>query len=238
MATYVIADIHGEYNMFLELLEKIGLKPTDTLYILGDVIDRGPYPVRTLRKLMEMPNVICMAGNHEIMALECLEFLMKEITEDSLYELDGKTLDNLATWLHNGCRTTIDEFRELDLPARREILDFIQDMSVYEEVSAGEKEYLLVHAGLGNFSVDKALEDYSLFELVWERADYNEQYFPDKYVITGHTPTQLIRENPNPGYIFRHNNHIAIDCGACFSRGRLAAICLDTGEEFYSSPHS
>ena len=42
MATYVIADIHGEYNMFLELLDKIGLKPTDTLYILGDVIDRGP----------------------------------------------------------------------------------------------------------------------------------------------------------------------------------------------------
>ncbi len=31
------------------------------------------------------------------------------------------------------------------------------------------------------------------------------------------------------------NNHIAIDRGACFSGGRLAAICLDTGEEFCSS---
>ena len=36
------------------------------------------------------------------------------------------------------------------------------------------------------------------------------------------------------GYIYRKNNHIAIDCGACFPGGRLAAICLDTGEEFYS----
>ena len=35
------------------------------------------------------------------------------------------------------------------------------------------------------------------------------------------------------GYIFRHNNHIAIDCGACFPEGRLAAICLDTDEEYY-----
>lgn len=42
MATYVISDIHGEYDMFLDLLEKIGLKEADTLYILGDVLDRGP----------------------------------------------------------------------------------------------------------------------------------------------------------------------------------------------------
>ena len=33
---------------------------------------------------------------------------------------------------------------------------------------------------------------------------------------TGHTPTQAIRNNPNPGYIYRRNNHIAIDCGATY----------------------
>lgn len=38
MATYVISDIHGQYNMFIELLDKIDLKDTDTLYILGDVL--------------------------------------------------------------------------------------------------------------------------------------------------------------------------------------------------------
>ena len=36
MATYVISDIHGQYNMFIELLDKIDLKDTDTLYISGD----------------------------------------------------------------------------------------------------------------------------------------------------------------------------------------------------------
>ena len=81
MATYVISDIHGQYDMFMELVDKIKLKETDTLYILGDILDRGPHPIKTIRKLMEMPNAICLVGNHEFMALECLEFLMKEITD-------------------------------------------------------------------------------------------------------------------------------------------------------------
>ena len=82
MATYIISDIHGEYDLFIELLDKIKLKKEDTLYILGDVLDRGPNPIKTLRKLMEMPNAVCMVGNHELMALECLEFLMKEIRSE------------------------------------------------------------------------------------------------------------------------------------------------------------
>ena len=40
MATYVISDIHGMYSKFIELLNKIKLKDTDTLHILGDVLDR------------------------------------------------------------------------------------------------------------------------------------------------------------------------------------------------------
>ena len=56
----------------------------------------------------------------------------------------------------------------------------------------------------------------------------------DKIVITGHTPTQKIPNNDNPGYIYKINNHIALDCGACSGSGRLAGICLETGEEFYS----
>ena len=41
MATYVISDIHGEYEKFMELLEEIELEENDTLYVLGDVLDRG-----------------------------------------------------------------------------------------------------------------------------------------------------------------------------------------------------
>lgn len=39
--------------------------------------------------------------------------------------------------------------------------------------------------------------------------------------------------NPKPGYIYKENHHIAIDCGCNQRNGRLAAICLDTGREYY-----
>ncbi len=183
-----------------------------------------------------MPNAICMVGNHEFMALECLEFLMKEITDKSIEELDETMLDNLVTWQYNGSKSTIDEFRKLDTEGKMGVIDFIKELLIYEEVSVGDKDYLLVHAGLGNYSPQKDIEDYSLHELIWTRADYDVQYFEDTYVITGHTPTQMIKDNPDPGFILRRNNHIAIDCGASYPGGRLAAICLDTGEEYYSAP--
>lgn len=235
MATYVISDIHGEFDRFMELIDKIGLRETDMLYILGDVLDRGPHPVKTLLKLMEMPNVICIAGNHEVMALECLAFLRKEITDRSVEELDEKILDNLVTWQYNGSLTTIQEFRELDRDMQQDVIDYIREFQLYAELTVGEKDYLLVHGGLGNFSPEKDIEEYSLYDLVWVRADYEVKYFEDTYVITGHTPTQMIEGNSRPGYIYRKNNHIAMDCGAYLHGGRLAAICLDTGEEFYSS---
>lgn len=238
MATYIISDIHGEYDLFIELLDKIKLKKEDTLYILGDVLDRGPHPIKTLRKLMEMPNAVCMVGNHELMALDCLEFLMKEITDMSIEELDEKMLDNLVTWQYNGSKTTIEEFRALSHEMQLEVIEFIKEFLIYEELTVNGKDFLLVHAGLGSYRPERDIEDYSLKELVWDRARYDIQYFEDVYVVTGHTPTQQIIGNPVPGYIFKENNHIAIDCGCYRPNGRLAAICLDTGDEFYSSDNN
>jgi serine/threonine protein phosphatase 1 len=234
ISIYVISDIHGEYDKFVELLKKIKFKDADTLYVLGDVVDRGPHPIKTLLMLMNMPNVICLVGNHELMALECLEFLIKEITDKSINEMDENMVNNLLTWQYNGSDTTLEEFYKLDADLKHDVIDFIKDFSIYEELTVTGQKYLLVHAGLGNYSPEKDIEDYSLNDLVWERPDYDTQYFEDTYVVTGHTPTQTIEGNPKPGYIYKKNNHIAIDCGAPFPSGRLAAICLDTGEEFYS----
>lgn len=135
----------------------------------------------------------------------------------------------------SGSKSTIDEFCQLDVKAKQEVIEFIKDFVVYEEVSVNDKDYLFVHAGLGNYSPEKEIEDYSLHELLWMRADYDVQYFEHTYVVTGHTPTQTIEGNPHPGYIYQKNHHIAIDCGAHYPGGRLAALCLDTGEAYYST---
>ena len=42
VATYAISDLHGQYKMFLKFLEKVEFSDKDSLYMLGDAIDRGP----------------------------------------------------------------------------------------------------------------------------------------------------------------------------------------------------
>ena len=39
--TYVISNIHGQYQKFLSILSQISFKESDTLYILGDLLDYG-----------------------------------------------------------------------------------------------------------------------------------------------------------------------------------------------------
>ena len=99
-------------------------------------------------------------------------------------------------------------------------------------MDVGEKTFILVHAGLGNFRKDKKLSEYSPEELLLTREDPDKRFFDDEniYIVTGHTPTPLIHGKAE---IYHSANNIYIDCGACFASGRLACLCLDTMQEFY-----
>ena len=191
MAVYVISDIHGNYDLFMELLKKIKFSEKDTLYVLGDVVDRGPHPIKVLHKLMEMPNAFCLVGNHELMAIRCLEFLMQEITEDSIEHMNEGMIQGISEWQMNGSSTTMQEFRTLNREEQEDVLDFMKDFSVCEELQVAGKKYFLVHAGLGNYSPEKDIDDYTLKEMLWDRADYDTQYFPD--TIHQHSILQEIR---------------------------------------------
>ena len=217
-------------------MKKIGFSENDELYIVGDIIDRGrDNGLKLLMELKEMPNVHVIAGNHEYVALMSLHYLMTTpITKDtSLSELDEEKLYDLLLWQNDGGQSTLDEFHRMSYEERLEVVDFLGELPLYAEVSCGGKEYVLVHAGLENFDEERPLDDYDPYEmLARHNTDYSRVYFPDKYLVTGHLPTRFIEENPRPDCIYRANNHIAIDCGSGLG-GRLGAICLDTGEEFY-----
>lgn len=231
MSSYVISDIHGEYKLFMKLLEKIALSERDTLYILGDMIDRGPESIRTVLQIMKMDNAVTLLGNHELMALECLPFLMD--SEPLKAEQNPLNRKNFTIWKYNGGESTMREFSALGTDAKRRITEFLGSLPLYREVRAGSSDFVLVHAGLGNFRKDRKLSDYSKEELVWKRADYSRQYFDDRILVTGHTPTQLISMNPLPGKVYKRYNHLAIDCGSYRKSGTLAAVCLDTKREYY-----
>jgi len=232
MAVYVMSDLHGEYDLYRRMLEKIRFSDRDTLYVIGDVVDRGPKPMEILLDMMMRPNVFPLIGNHEVMAMECLRFLSKEITEETIGEMDAVMTGKLLDWQSNGAETTIRGFRNLDEETRQDILDYLSEFEAFAALQVKGRKYLLVHAGLQNFSPERPLEDYDISEMVWSRPDYEKDYFPDIYVISGHTPVMAIEGNPHPERIFRKGRHINIDCGAAFG-GRLACLCLDTDEEFY-----
>ena len=52
---YAMSDIHGQYELFRNLMEQIPLGKDDTLYVLGDVVDRGPDSMKILKYMMANP---------------------------------------------------------------------------------------------------------------------------------------------------------------------------------------
>lgn len=232
---YVCSDIHGHYSRYAALLERIGLRPDDTLYILGDVIDRGPDGVKILQDMMGRPNVAPILGNHEFTAAVCLPWLLEEITDQSLAELNETRLAALQEWLANGGGPTLRALRGLAGEERQEILDYLREMELYAQVEAGGRAFLLVHAGLDHFHPDKPLEDYELGDFLFCRPRPDRAFYPDQYLVYGHTPTRLLRERlgePRSDAILRRGMQIAVDCGCGFD-GQLGCLCLDTMEEIY-----
>ena len=233
MAVYCISDIHGDYGKYRRILSEIGFSREDTLYVLGDVLDRGQDPMDILFDMMGRPNVIPIAGNHEYMAINCLRTLSKEITEESIGSFDETSLRALMEWQGVGGEPTIKAFGALSREDREDVLDYLESFDLYAETEAGGKKFVLVHAGPENFSPDRPLSDYGLHELIFHVPDYSRVYYPDRYLVTGHRPTFTMPGDPARGGIFIGNNHIAIDCGCGFGR-TLGAVCLDTLETFYA----
>lgn len=232
---YCISDVHGDFIRYRTMLKMINFSDKDTLYVLGDVIDHGNESMKILFDMMNRANVIPILGNHEYMARKCLPWFSKDIALKPFGEMSPKEFAMFKNWILNGGNATLEEYRKLSIEKQKKVLDYISGFSLYKEVSVGGKNFVLVHAGINNFDENKNMEDYQHHELIFHRPDYSKVYFKDKYLVTGHTPTWLIRdklEGVSLDLIYIHNKHIAIDCG-CGYGGLLGAIRLDDFEDFY-----
>ena len=231
---YIVSDIHGCYDQYRALLKKIHFTDADELYVLGDVVDRGPEPIKVLQDMRKRPNVIFILGNHDFAMYSVMRKFAVEVTEENYdSHLTGEDILDLNLWLQDGGQSTMEKFRGLNRAEMADILDYIAEASLYEIIEHNGKEYRLVHAGLANFAPDKELDEYELHELLEERADYSRRYYPqdNNYLVTGHTPTIYI-EGWNKPEVYRKHGQIALDC-ACVAGGRLAAFCVETEEVTY-----
>ena len=235
MAVYATADLHG-YPLaeFRKLLGSCGFSPRDDLYVLGDVIDRhGSGGIDLLRWMMCQSNVELIMGNHEAMMLRST-FAFREITEENLDALTADELDQLSLWLANGGEVTLKTMKALlrsDPELVQEILAYCEDAPLYACVEAGGREFVLVHAGLGGFSPDKDLSDYTPDELLWIRPELEDRYYDDRITVFGHTPTEYYGEEFR-GRALRTPTWINIDTGA---QGKALPMLLrlDDLQEFY-----
>lgn len=232
---YVTADLHGIHPSQLErLLEKAGFSQDDFLFILGDVIDRGAYGAELLSWLTQQPNIQLILGNHEAQLLGCA-FLFADVNEKSLMALTPENLELVQNWIANGGRPTMKGFQKLlkqDPELVVGILEYLRDCPLYEEVDVNGREYVLVHAGLGdNFSKEKPMKDYPAEVLLFSRPQPDTIYYPDKTVIFGHTPTFYYAEEYRGKPVYT-DSWVNIDTGV-YTGNSPVLLCLDTRKEFY-----
>lgn len=222
--TCVLSDIHGDMEAFDSILSQIKPGEDDHLYIIGDVIDRGPHSIELLRYIRKMPNTTLMLGNHEYMMI------------DRLRHPDNRRLAML--WYKNGGAETEAAFEKLPYDEREDLLRYIEGLPVQVEISVNDESFLLVHA--------RPREDYELLHdwyenevqmAVWSRIEPWTELPEGKTVVFGHTPTMQFQRVKGRMRIYNGSNRIGIDCGCAYPelRGQLGCLRLEDMKEFYSS---
>lgn len=217
---YCISDIHGEIMRWKTMLDLIQLSDADTLYVLGDVIDRNPHGVEILQDIMQRPNVHMILGNHEQMML------------DSFW--NSYTADARSLWKRNGGSSTYRSMvYRISTGERLRILRYIQELPDHLEVTVNGQDFYLVHGNVGANKQDR----------IWGRPEPppTEPPIPGKTVIVGHTCTYFLHlysenyDEEEPFRIFYAPGLIDIDCGCGNDTElrRLACLRLDDMKEFY-----
>lgn len=218
MSTYVLSDLHGQYNKFMDMLKLTKFNDNDKMYILGDIFDRGPDPLKILDYVICKKNIDFIPGNHEYMFLEFYN------TYDA------------RLWSYNGGRTTMTQLMKRGEDYLKALYDYLTKLPL---VKVHDK-FILTHAGL---YLPKNQNQYTLQEILslqnaefnlWSRSNINnERQYKDYTVICGHTPTLYVDPDQDQMSIVRRKGTIYIDCGATFSGGRLACLRLEDNKEFY-----
>lgn len=131
MAHYVLSDIHGEGERFHRMLEKIRFSREDKLYILGDVIDRGPGGIALLREIMASSNMELLLGNHE--------YMMTRYFAPEAAEVE------IRRWNRNGNSPTLAAFLRLTPREREEILSYLQTRKPHILLELPGERFYLVH---------------------------------------------------------------------------------------------
>lgn len=148
MATYAIGDIQGCLKPFKQLLDLVGFnRQRDRLWLVGDLVNRGPDSLETLRYVRGLGDAaITVLGNHDLHLLTVAAGFARIHKTDTL----------------NGILSATD---------RLELLNWLRACKLFHH----EGDYAMVHAGLlPQWSVERAAELAAEVEQVLRGAEYTE----------------------------------------------------------------
>jgi serine/threonine protein phosphatase 1 len=211
MRRLAIADIHGCSKTFRKLIySSIKLTTDDTLYILGDFINKGPDSKGvldfTLDLLEKGYTVKGLRGNHDQMLIDPDRYREKWQEEDDL----KITLRNF----------NVEKPEAID-PAYKYFLEELP-------YSIHLHDYILVHAGINFLAENPWTDTEAMLNTRFTR--YDKQQAQGKKILHGHTPTPL----PDIEHMLEHNMQVLnIDAGCSKPEPgfrHLIALNLDTLE--------
>ena len=239
MPAYICSDIHGQYSLYKRMLADVHFSDSDRLYIIGDIIDRGPQSIEMLQDIMGRENVFCLLGNHELMMLEYVSS-------------SGQQASYWCTE-NNGGLVTKRAFEKLKAEEQDAVVDYLKNLYLQIEIEEGGKVFLLSHS---SFLKDKGtvkwqdLDSRTVFHTVWDSPWRLWEYIsPKKYRedgrfhIIGHVPVPYISAREWPGgampempaaYVNHKNRIVNIDLGCAgmeweAGTSKLALCCMDLG---------
>lgn len=223
---YVIGDVHGEYKLFMKLLEQY--KPeTEQLVLIGDLLDKGPNSKSVLLELFERskdkynPPVV-LRGNHEELFIDFLAYPEAKHTA-YVREGGGFTLASLLGEQQTMSNTPAQIATLINQQYAEEI-QFLKDCPVYYR----RNNLLFVHAGVNMQYKDfrqSTDQDFTWIRDIFNNStrkltqkNHETSVEESLKIIHGHTPTQ---EAPT-----FNNNRINIDGGATMG-GSLVGVKLN-----------
>ncbi len=134
MATYAVGDLQGCLEPLKCLLEQVAFDPSkDRLWLVGDLVNRGPQSLETLRFLYAMrDSLVCVLGNHDLHLLAVAHNIERLKKNDTLQEI-------------------------LDAPDRADLIEWLRQQKLMHYDA--ERDIALVHAGIPpQWTVEKALK--------------------------------------------------------------------------------
>lgn len=227
---FIVSDLHGRLDIFNQIIATIEDLSNGNyrLFYLGDACDRGPDGYLLMLALLNNKKVVYIKGNHEDLFVASAKTIVnqskiykmsvKKFFKSDIFKSDMIWDDDINLHIQNGGMNTI-----------RQWVNYNCDISILQKLNSlpikiSYANIDMCHAGT---TKEKWEENDELF-LLNDREHFDEQWFDNRILVHGHTPTLFLstttkKEDIQP---IRYNNKIDIDLGV-FSTNKSAIYDIE-----------